>query len=302
MMDGRLKTLHPKVHGGILCRHDNPEDMQAAGRARHPHVRAGGREPLSVRGHRRQAGRDARRGDREDRHRRADDGPRGGARTTPSRPSPPSPEQYGRFSTQVAADGCTTLELRRRLAGEAFAHTARYDRAIADLLRRLHGRRRLSPARLPWACGGRRCCATARTRTSRRRLYVRTPPATAQRRRRRASSTARSFRTTTCWIWTAPWRSSAIVRRAGGVVIKHNNPCGAAVADTLAEALRRAMAGDPLSAFGSVLGLNRTVDAATAEVLCRAGAVRRGDRRPRLRRPRPWRSSPRGPSGRPTCG
>ena len=55
------------------------------------------------------------------------------------------------------------------------------------------------------------------------------------------------------------------------VVIKHNNPCGAAEASTLAEALKSAMAGDPLSAFGSVLGLNRTVDAATAQVLTEPG-------------------------------
>ena len=65
-----------------------------------------------------------------------------------------------------------------------------------------------------------------------------------------------------------------IVRRfsePAAVVIKHNNPCGAAVAETLAGALRSALAGDPLSAFGSVLGLNRVVDAATAEVLCEPG-------------------------------
>jgi len=65
-----------------------------------------------------------------------------------------------------------------------------------------------------------------------------------------------------------------IVRRfsePAAVVIKHNNPCGAAVADTLADALRSAMAGDPLSAYGSVLGLNGEVDAATAEVLCEPG-------------------------------
>jgi phosphoribosylaminoimidazolecarboxamide formyltransferase/IMP cyclohydrolase len=55
------------------------------------------------------------------------------------------------------------------------------------------------------------------------------------------------------------------------VVIKHNNPCGAAVADNPAEALRRALAGDPLSAFGSVLGLNRTLDPSTAAVLATPG-------------------------------
>jgi phosphoribosylaminoimidazolecarboxamide formyltransferase/IMP cyclohydrolase len=65
-----------------------------------------------------------------------------------------------------------------------------------------------------------------------------------------------------------------IVRQFAGPavsVIKHNNPCGAAAADTLAEALRRGLAGDPVSAFGSVLGMNRVVDAPTAEVLAEPG-------------------------------
>ena len=59
--------------------------------------------------------------------------------------------------------------------------------------------------------------------------------------------------------------------RPAAVVIKHNNPCGAATDDKLAAALEKAMAGDPLSAFGSVLGLNRVVDAASAEVLAVPG-------------------------------
>jgi phosphoribosylaminoimidazolecarboxamide formyltransferase/IMP cyclohydrolase len=54
-------------------------------------------------------------------------------------------------------------------------------------------------------------------------------------------------------------------------VIKHNNPCGAATGEKLVDACRKALAGDPLSAFGSVLGFNRTVDKATAEHLCEPG-------------------------------
>ena len=50
-------------------------------------------------------------------------------------------------------------------------------------------------------------------------------------------------------------------------VIKHNNPCGASTADSLTEACRKAFAGDPQSAFGSVVGLNRDLDAETAEFL-----------------------------------
>jgi phosphoribosylaminoimidazolecarboxamide formyltransferase/IMP cyclohydrolase len=54
-------------------------------------------------------------------------------------------------------------------------------------------------------------------------------------------------------------------------VMKHNNPCGAATDQQIAAACKKALAGDPLSAFGSVLGLNRTVDTATAELLCEPG-------------------------------
>src|SRR5262249_51866518 len=52
------------------------------------------------------------------------------------------------------------------------------------------------------------------------------------------------------------------------VVLKHNNPCGAGIGPSLAEAFARAYAGDPVSAFGSILGFNRPVDLAVAEQLC----------------------------------
>jgi phosphoribosylaminoimidazolecarboxamide formyltransferase/IMP cyclohydrolase len=57
----------------------------------------------------------------------------------------------------------------------------------------------------------------------------------------------------------------------GVAVLKHNNPCGAATADTLGEAIRKAWDGDPLSAFGSVLGFNVPVDATSAEFLAEPG-------------------------------
>jgi len=70
----------------------------------------------------------------------------------------------------------------------------------------------------------------------------------------------KNFPTTISLISTA---ALAIVRQfsqPAAAVVKHNNPCGVAVNETLVEALQRAMEGDPQSAFGSVLGLNRTVD------------------------------------------
>ena len=54
-------------------------------------------------------------------------------------------------------------------------------------------------------------------------------------------------------------------------VLKHNNPCGAAIGDDLAAAFERAYEGDPVSAFGGIVGLNRPVDLATAELMCTPG-------------------------------
>src|SRR5262245_21260985 len=53
-------------------------------------------------------------------------------------------------------------------------------------------------------------------------------------------------------------------KRPSAVIVKHNNPCGAATADALSDAFRRALSGDPVSAFGGILAFNAPVDAATA--------------------------------------
>ena len=78
IMGGRVKTLHPKLYAGLLALRDDPAHMEAAeehgGRVRRPRVR----EPLSVRGTAARRGVDRARGDREHRHRRPDDDPRGG--------------------------------------------------------------------------------------------------------------------------------------------------------------------------------------------------------------------------------
>src|SRR6202030_1753538 len=62
---------------------------------------------------------------------------------------------------------------------------------------------------------------------------------------------------------------AAEFRNPASVIIKHNNPCGTAEQETLLDAYRKALAGDPVSAFGGVLAFNRVVDAATAEEVAR---------------------------------
>jgi phosphoribosylaminoimidazolecarboxamide formyltransferase/IMP cyclohydrolase len=268
MMDGRLKTLHPKVHGGILCRHDNPEDMKSL--AEHgiltielvvvnlyPFEATVARKDVTF----------------DEAIENIDiGGPtmvRAASKNHAFTTIATNASQYSEILEQIAANGCTTPELRRRLAGEAFAHTAKYDRAIADFF---------AGVTAEDAFPGTVSLTLTRKAVLR---YGENPHQKAA-------------------VYTSPHSSGASVVSAkqlngkelsynnlmdldsalgivrqfsapAAVVIKHNNPCGAAVADTLAAALKRAMEGDPLSAFGSVLGLNRVVDAASAEYLATPG-------------------------------
>ncbi len=287
MMHGRLKTLHPKVHGGILCRHDNADDMRSL--AEHGILtfelvvvnlypfEATIRKPGVT---------------LEEAIEQVDiGGPtmvRAAAKNHAFTTIATDARQYGDILAQVQAAGCTTLELRRKLAAEAFAHTALYDRAIADFFAG-HIETRSANER------------TTGTRSASERTAEERFPGTLhlgfQRQQvlrygenpHQQAAVYAAARSNGPSVVAARQLSGkelsynnlldldsalAIVRDFGepaAVVIKHNNPCGAAEAADLAAALKNAMAGDPLSAFGSVLGLNRPVDAATAEVLTEPG-------------------------------
>jgi phosphoribosylaminoimidazolecarboxamide formyltransferase/IMP cyclohydrolase len=268
MMHGRLKTLHPKIFGGILCRHDEAEDMQAlkdhgiltfelvvvnlypfAATIAKPGVTmAQAIEQIDI------------------------GGPslvRASAKNHAFTSIVTDAGQYAPVLAEIQAHGCTSLELRRKLAAEAFAHTAAYDRAIADYfasqtaegafpgtmtlsLRResvlRYGENPHQQAALYSSPG-----AAEGTLIAARQLHGKELSYNNLLDLDSALTIVRAF------------------RDPAAVVLKHNNPCGAAEAGDLATALRRAMAGDPLSAFGSILGLNRPMDAAAAEVLAEPG-------------------------------
>lgn len=268
MMQGRLKTLHPKVHGGILCRHDNPDDMKAL--AEHgiltfelvvvnlyPFETTVARKGVTL----------------DEAIEQIDiGGPtmvRAASKNHAFTTIATSAAQYSEILDLVTAHGGTTLELRRRLAGEAFAHTARYDRAIADFF---------AGATAEGAFPG-----TVTTSLTRKMVlrYGENPHQQAALYARPDCSHASVVAARQLHGKELSYNNIldldsalAIVRQfsdPAAVVIKHNNPCGAAMDGQLSVALQRAMDGDPLSAFGSVLGLNRTIDAATAEVLAAPG-------------------------------
>ncbi len=297
MMDGRLKTLHPKVFGGILCRHDRPDDMSAIGQH--------GIEtfPLVVVNLYPFAGTIAKPGVTLGEAIEQIDigGPslvRAAAKNHAFTTIATDASQYGAILDEVKAGGTTTDALRFRLAAAAFAHTAAYDATIAEYFARQDAGRGTTTSGDAGASGD--TGSTGDTvkfpptlsmtldRVEELRygenphqaaaLYVASAATVLGGALGRASLvSARKLNGKELSYNNLLDLDSAVAiarslveddpRRAGAVVIKHNNPCGAATATSLAEAMRAALDGDATSAFGSVISATRTIDAATAEVL-----------------------------------
>ncbi len=268
MMDGRLKTLHPKVHGGILCRHDNAEDMKSL--ADHGILTF---ELVVVNLYPFEAT-VARKGVTWDEAIENVDigGPtmvRAAAKNHAFTTIAVDPTQYSEILEQIEKDGCTSLEFRKRMMAEAFAHTANYDRAIADYFGG-----KMQETEFP---------SVIRMKLQRKAIlrYGENPHQQAAVYLRSDGTGAnvvgalqlngKELSYNNLLDLDAALRMVRNFKAPAAAVLKHNNPCGAAIGDNLADALKKAMAGDPLSAYGSVLGLNRNVDLATAEVLCVPG-------------------------------
>ncbi|MFM8253502.1 MAG: bifunctional phosphoribosylaminoimidazolecarboxamide formyltransferase/IMP cyclohydrolase [Planctomycetota bacterium] len=268
MMDGRLKTLHPKVFGGILCRHDRPTDMTAI--ASHgiepfelvvvnlyPFEATIAREGVTV---------------AEAVEQIDIGGPslvRAAGKNHAFTTIATSASQYDLIVRELREWGGTTLETRRQLMAAAFAHTAAYDAVIAEYFARQTSTERFPPV-----------VNLALRRTAELR-YGENPHQGAalyaiagERGSNLVSARQLNGKDLSYNNLLDLDSALAIVRQQldpAAVVIKHNNPCGAAAADSLATATQRAFEGDPVSAFGSVLGFNRPVDAATAEYLATPG-------------------------------
>jgi phosphoribosylaminoimidazolecarboxamide formyltransferase/IMP cyclohydrolase len=178
-------------------------------------------------------------------------------------------EQYSEILRQVAESGATTMELRRQLAAEAFAQTARYDRAIADYFAGLAADGPF-PATIHVSLRRKEVLRYGENPHQRAALYAR-PGAAGVNVVAAKQLHGKELSYNNYLDMDSALAAVRDFSEPAAVVIKHNNPCGAAMSDSLADALRRALAGDPTSAFGSVLALNRPMDAATAEVLTAPG-------------------------------
>jgi phosphoribosylaminoimidazolecarboxamide formyltransferase/IMP cyclohydrolase len=285
MMDGRIKTLHPKIHGGILCRRDNPADMAA--------IAAQGIVPFELVVVNLYPFREtvAKPGVTIEQAIENIDigGPtliRAAAKNHAFVTIACESDQYGEILEQMKSGGSTTPEFRRELAGAAFAHTASYDTAIAYYFAQLGAGATAGAGDggvvKPQAASGAAQDEYPETiqvslRRSSTLRYGENPHQTAAVYAAENSNAGSLLRAKQLHGKELSYNNLldldsalAMVRSLpipSVVVVKHNNPCGAAGAETIGEAVERAWSGDPLSAFGSVLGFNEPLDAEAANFL-----------------------------------
>ncbi len=271
MLDGRVKTLHPAIHGGLLADRSKPEHMQTI--AAHgiqpidlvivnlyPFAQTVARPDVSF----------------EEAIENIDiGGPsmvRSAAKNQAAVAVVVSPEDYETVLSEMQEKGGALSEAtRRRLAATAFAHTAAYDTAIASYLNnRLTGETqgafpetlRLSLTKVQDLRYG--------ENPHQKAAFYRDDSVAASGIASARKLHGKELSFNNIYDLNAAYalvEDLEIPGQAAAAIIKHTNPCGAALAPTLAEAFRKARAGDPISAFGGILATSETIDAATAELI-----------------------------------
>jgi phosphoribosylaminoimidazolecarboxamide formyltransferase/IMP cyclohydrolase len=265
MMDGRVKTLHPNVHGGLLAIRRNREHAEA--------LEAHGIRPIDLLVVNLYPFEEtvAKGADFETSIENIDiGGPamiRAAAKNHDDVAVIIEPQDYDLLLAEMTQhQGATTLALRRKLAAKAYARTAAYDAAISNRF----AAQLADPAPAYRAIAGRLVEAlrygenphqsAAFYRTGEARFGV----ATARQLQGKHLSYNNINDTDAAYECVAefdPARTSACA------LIKHANPCGVAEAATLLEAYRKALACDPVSAYGGIVALNRTLDAEAARAM-----------------------------------
>src|SRR5579863_6346809 len=265
MMDGRVKTLHPAVHGGLLARRDNPQHAEAM---RAHHIR-----PIDILVVNLYPFEDtvARGADFADCIENIDIGGPAMIRA--------AAKNHGDVAVVVDAGdyaavldeltrhgGMTTLALRRRLAAKAYARTAAYDAAISNWFAR-----ELDTAAPDFRAFGGRLIQSLRygENPHQTAAFYRTPDAragvaTARQLQGRELSYNNINDTDAAYECIAEFDAA---RTAACVIVKHANPCGVAESADLVSAYRKALACDSTSAFGGIVALNRTLDAQAARAI-----------------------------------
>jgi phosphoribosylaminoimidazolecarboxamide formyltransferase/IMP cyclohydrolase len=265
MMDGRVKTLHPKVHGGLLAIRDNAEHAAA--------MKQHGIAPIDLlvvnlypfeatveKG-----------ADFEECVENIDiGGPamiRAAAKNHDDVAVVVEAQDYQAVLDELAAnEGATTLTLRRRLAAKAYARTAAYDAAISNWFAG-----ELNTTAPDFRAFGGRLIQALRygENPHQHAAFYRTPdqrPGVATTRQVQGKELSYNNINDTDAAYECLAEFDA-KRTAACVIVKHANPCGVAEGPDLVTAYRRALACDSTSAFGGIVALNRTLDAEAARAI-----------------------------------
>jgi phosphoribosylaminoimidazolecarboxamide formyltransferase/IMP cyclohydrolase len=271
MLGGRVKTLHPKVHGGILFRRG-----EAADRAQTTEHKIAPIDLVVVNLYPFEATAAKPNLTPEELIENIDiGGPtmvRSAAKNFESVAVVTDPADYAAVAAEIAESGEVSLATRLELARKAFALTARYDGKIATELERVSAaggsieldKRPLLPERLHFAYTRKQELRYGENPHQRAALYVPAGAAVT------GLAAARQLQGKELSYNNLVDLESALelareFQQPAAVIVKHNNPCGTAEQETLVEAYTKALACDPVSAFGGVMAFNRVLDAATAE-------------------------------------
>ncbi len=288
MLDGRVKTLHPRIHAGVLADRRNPEHRaQLAAAAIEPFALVvvnlypfGAAAERAARG---ELGLD---GLVEEIDVGGPSLVRAAAKNAANVAIVTSPSRYPAILAALDEPGGIPAGLRAALAVEAFRHTAAYDARIAEVLPGELDRAGVALPDEPGLPGSHDpfpatlTIALEKVETLR---YGENPHQAAARYRRPGATDAdgpfaagepplqgKPLSYTNILDAAAASSLGRSLRGPGCIIVKHTNPCGAAERSSLAAAWDDALAGDPVSAFGGVVALTGTVDAALAE---RLGAI-----------------------------
>ena len=270
MLDGRVKTLNPKIHGGILARRDLPEHMRAISDAGieaidlvvvnlYPFRETVAKPGCTL----------------DDAVENIDiGGPamvRAAAKNYGGVAVVTDPADYAALVAEMKANGgALSLATRFNLAKKAFAHTAAYDGAVANYLGSLDAQNRpgLFPERLTLQFEKAQDLRYGENPHQQAAFYRQSHPAPGSLARFEQIQ-GKELSYNNIADADAAWECVKTFARPACVIVKHANPCGVAEADALADAYRLAFATDPTSAFGGIIAVNRVLDAESAEAVTR---------------------------------